>query len=42
MSPYPSLPVYDKKRITKEGYKGTFVLLELITEGLPLLNWIDH
>jgi hypothetical protein len=24
----------DRKRITKEGYKGTFVLLEPITEGL--------
>ena len=26
----------DRKRITKEGYKGTFVLLEPITEGLLL------
>jgi len=24
----------DRKRITKEGYKGTFVLLEPVTEGL--------
>jgi hypothetical protein len=28
----PSLPVYDRKKITKEGYKGRPVLLERITE----------
>src|SRR4030042_4791251 len=28
----------DRKRITKEGYKGTFVLLEPITEGLRITD----
>jgi hypothetical protein len=32
----PSLPVYDRKRITKEGYKSTFIQLVPITDGLLL------
>ena len=30
----PSWPFYDRKRIIKEGDKGTMVVLEFIAEGL--------
>jgi len=35
ISPHPSLPVYDRKRITKEGYESSKVFPEPITEELP-------